>query len=60
MLGAVILCSLSEGLRFLDLPLSSGQVGSLRMILVGLILVGLCLYRPEGLVGNQAEMRLRS
>jgi branched-chain amino acid transport system permease protein len=59
-LGAVVLCALSEGLRFLDLPLSSGQVGSLRMLLVGLILVGLCLYRPEGLLGNQAEMRLRS
>jgi branched-chain amino acid transport system permease protein len=59
-LGAVVLCALTEGLRFLDLPLASGQVGSLRMILVGLILVGLSLYRPEGLIGNRAEMRLRS
>jgi branched-chain amino acid transport system permease protein len=59
-LGAVVLCALTEGLRFLDLPLSSGQVGSLRMILVGLMLVGLSLYRPEGLLGNRSEMQLRA
>jgi len=59
-LGALVLCALTEGLRFLDLPLSAGQVGSLRMILIGLVLVVLSLYRPEGLVGNRAEMGLRS
>jgi branched-chain amino acid transport system permease protein len=59
-LGAVALCVLTEGLRFLDLPLSSGQVGSLRMILVGIVLVGLSLYRPEGLLGNRSEMQLRA
>lgn len=58
--GALVLCALTEGLRFLDLPLSSSQSGSLRFIIVGLILVILCMYRPQGLLGSKAEMQLRS
>jgi branched-chain amino acid transport system permease protein len=59
-LGAILLCSLTEGLRFLDLPLSAGQAGSLRFIIVGLILIGLSMFRPQGLLGDKAEMRLRA
>jgi ABC-type branched-subunit amino acid transport system permease subunit len=59
-MGALVLCALTEGLRFLDLPLSSGQAGSLRFIIVGLILVILSMFRPQGLLGSKAEMRLRS
>jgi ABC-type branched-subunit amino acid transport system permease subunit len=58
--GAVLLCVLTEGLRFLDLPLSSGQSGSLRFIIVGLMLIGLSMFRPQGLLGSKAEMQLRS
>jgi branched-chain amino acid transport system permease protein len=59
-LGAVILWTLIEGLRFLDLPLSSGQVGSLRFILIGLILMVLSMRWPQGLLGRKAEMQFRS
>jgi branched-chain amino acid transport system permease protein len=58
--GAVLLCALTEGLRFLELPLSSGQSGSLRFIIVGLILIGLSMFRPQGLFGGKAEMQLRA
>jgi branched-chain amino acid transport system permease protein len=58
--GALLLCALTEGLRFLDLPLSSSQSGSLRFIIVGLILVILGMFRPQGLLGSKAEMQLRS
>jgi ABC-type branched-subunit amino acid transport system permease subunit len=58
--GAVLLCALTEGLRFLDLPLSAGQAGSLRFIIVGLILIGLSRFRPQGLLGAKAEMQLRA
>jgi ABC-type branched-subunit amino acid transport system permease subunit len=58
--GALVLCALTEGLRFLDLPLSSGQAGSLRFIIVGLILVILSMFRPQGLLGSKAETQLRS
>jgi branched-chain amino acid transport system permease protein len=58
--GALVLCALTEGLRFLDLPLSAGQSGSLRFIIVGLVLIILCMFRPQGLLGSKAEMQLRS
>ena len=51
---------MTEGLRFLDLPLSAGQAGSLRFIIVGLILIGLSMFRPQGLLGSKAEMQLRA
>jgi branched-chain amino acid transport system permease protein len=60
MLGTVILWVLIEGLRFLDLPLSSGQVGSLRFVIVGLMLIFISMMRPQGLLGGKAEMQLRS
>jgi branched-chain amino acid transport system permease protein len=47
-------------LRFLDLPLSSSQSGSLRFIIVGLVLIILAMFRPQGLLGSKAEMQLRS
>jgi ABC-type branched-subunit amino acid transport system permease subunit len=58
-LGTIVLWSLIEGLRFLDLPLSSSQLASLRFILVGLVLVLLCMLRPQGLLGRKAEMQMR-
>jgi ABC-type branched-subunit amino acid transport system permease subunit len=60
MLGTIILWTLIEGLRFLDLPLSSGQVGSLRFVIVGLMLIIISMMRPQGLLGGKAEMQLRS
>jgi len=58
-LGAVLLWSIMEGLRFLNLPLSAGQLGSLRFVLIGLILILLSMLRPQGLLGRKAEMQLR-
>jgi branched-chain amino acid transport system permease protein len=58
-LGTLVLWTLIEGLRFVDLPLSSGQLGSLRFVLVGLVLVLLSMLRPEGLLGRRAEMQQR-
>ena len=58
-LGTIVLWSLIEGLRFLDLPLSSSQLASLRFILVGLVLGLLCMLRPQGLLGRKAEMQMR-
>jgi branched-chain amino acid transport system permease protein len=57
--GTVVFWSVMEGLRFLHLPLSTGQVGALRFILVGLILVLLIMFRPEGFFGRRAEMQSR-
>jgi ABC-type branched-subunit amino acid transport system permease subunit len=57
-LGAVLLWVVIEGFRFLHLPLSEGQMGSLRFLLIGLILILLGMLRPHGLLGRKAEMQL--
>jgi ABC-type branched-subunit amino acid transport system permease subunit len=58
-LGSLVLWSLIEGLRFVSLPLAAGQLASLRFVLVGLLLIALSLWRPQGLLGRRAEMRMR-
>jgi branched-chain amino acid transport system permease protein len=58
-LGTVLLWSVMEGLRFLQLPLSTGQIGALRFVLIGLILILASMLRPQGLLGRKAEMQLR-
>src|SRR5829696_3485293 len=57
-LGAVILWFVLEGLRFVELPLSETRIASLRFIIVGLILIGLMAFRPQGLFGRREEMVL--
>jgi len=58
LLGTVLLWIPLEGLRFLDLGLSGGQVAALRFILVGLILILLVAFRPQGALGKKEEMVL--
>jgi branched-chain amino acid transport system permease protein len=57
-LGAVILWTVLEGLRFLDLPLAADKIAALRFILVGVILIGLMAFRPQGALGKREEMVL--
>src|SRR5215210_1243584 len=56
--GAVILWTILEGLRFLELPLSETRIAALRFIIVGLVLIGLMAWRPQGLFGKREEMVL--
>jgi branched-chain amino acid transport system permease protein len=56
--GAVILWTILEGLLFLDLPLSETRITALRFIVVGLILIGLMAFRPQGIFGKREEMVL--
>jgi branched-chain amino acid transport system permease protein len=58
-LGTALFWSIMEGLRFLNLPLSTGQLGALRFVLVGLALVVLMMLRPQGLLGRRGEMQSR-
>jgi branched-chain amino acid transport system permease protein len=56
--GAVILWFVLEGLRFIELPLSETRIAALRFIIVGLILIGLMAFRPQGIFGKREEMVL--
>lgn len=57
-LGTILFWIPLEGLRFLDLGLSGGQIAALRFILVGLVLILLVAFRPQGALGKKEEMVL--
>ncbi len=57
-LGAIVMWSVLEGLRFLELPLSETKIAALRFIILGLVLIGLMAFRPQGFFGNRKEMVL--
>jgi branched-chain amino acid transport system permease protein len=58
LVGSVIFWTLLEGMRFLDLPLSADKVAALRFVIVGLVLILLMAFRPQGVFGNKDEMVL--
>jgi len=51
LLGTLVLIVVPEALRFL--PLDSGQLGPLRQIAYGAVLVFFCFARPRGLLGGR-------
>ena len=51
LLGAVAFVLLEEGMRFLDF-IPSEYVGQARQVVLGILLVLLMLFRPQGLVGR--------
>jgi len=57
-LGALILWIFLSGTRFLSpiVPLSDFTFAALRMALIGILLVVLMLYRPQGMLGNRREL----
>lgn len=58
-LGSIILWTLLEATRFIDLPLAAEKVAALRFMIVGLALILLVAFRPQGLLGKRQEMVLR-
>lgn len=60
LVGALLLWGFLSGTRFLSPlvcpPLSFYTFSALRMVLVGLLLIVLMLYRPQGILGNKREL----
>ena len=56
--GAMVLWFLIESTRYLDIGLSGQQEASLRFMVVGLVLILLMAFRPQGLFGKKEEMVL--
>ena len=57
-LGSLIFWTLLEGLRFIELPLEEQQITAIRFIIVGLVLILLMAFRPQGVAGKKEEMVL--
>ncbi len=60
--GAIIFGVIFAGTRFFDFPpfsyFDSGERAYLRLIIIGLILIGLMAFRPQGIFGKREEMVL--
>jgi branched-chain amino acid transport system permease protein len=60
--GALLFGLVFAGTRFFDFPpfslLDSADRAYVRLIVIGLILIGLMLFRPQGLLGRREEMVL--
>ena len=56
--GAIIMWTILEGTRFIDLPISAEREAALRFMIVGLVLILLMAFRPQGIFGKKEEMVL--
>ena len=59
MVGSFVLIFMLEATRYLDLPLTDARVAALRFMIVGLVLMLLVVFRPQGLFGKREELALR-
>ena len=57
-IGAILLWALLEGTRFVELPISEEKTAALRFAIVGLVLIALMAFRPQGMFGKRQEMVL--
>jgi ABC-type branched-subunit amino acid transport system permease subunit len=56
--GAIIMWTILEGSRFMELPMSTEHIAAARFMLVGLVLILLMAFRPQGIFGKREEMVL--
>ena len=56
--GAIVMWTILEGTRFVDLPISAEREAAVRFMIVGLILILLMAFRPQGMFGKKEEMVL--
>jgi neutral amino acid transport system permease protein len=61
LLGAVIFWAYQTLTRFFlgdVIPLNDAQIGAFRIMLIGLLLMGLMIWRPQGILGKKEELTL--
>jgi branched-chain amino acid transport system permease protein len=58
--GSFFLIFVLEATRYLELPLSDARIAALRFMIVGLVLMALVVFRPQGLFGKRQELILRA
>jgi branched-chain amino acid transport system permease protein len=56
--GSIVMWAILEGSRFVELPLSAERIAAARFVFVGVVLILLMAFRPQGLFGKREEMVL--
>ncbi len=59
LVSSFILMFLLEATRYVELPLTDARVAAVRFMIVGLLLMALVVFRPQGLFGKRQELTLR-
>jgi branched-chain amino acid transport system permease protein len=57
-LASIVIGFIVSGTRFLDFPLEADKVAALRFVLIGLIIMGMMAFRPQGIFGKKEELHL--
>ena len=56
--GSIVLWTLLEGTRLIELLSDDAEIAALRFAIVGLMLILLMAFRPQGMFGKKEEMVL--
>lgn len=56
--GAIIMLTLYEGTRYIDPPGGADQESAVRFMIIGIVLILLMAFRPQGMFGKKQEMVL--
>ncbi len=56
--GSVVIGFIVSGTRFLDFPLDADKVAALRFVVIGLLIMAIMAFRPQGLFGKKEELYL--
>jgi branched-chain amino acid transport system permease protein len=57
-LGSIVISFIVAGTRFIEFPLEGDKVAALRFVLIGLIIMAVMAFRPQGLLGKKEELHL--
>jgi len=59
-IGAMLLMGFFSGTRFIEvyIPFSPSTVSAMRMILIGLVLIALMMFLPQGILGRKEELAI--
>jgi branched-chain amino acid transport system permease protein len=58
MAASVVISFIISGARFIDFPLEADKVAALRFVIIGLLIMLLMAFRPQGLFGKKEELHL--
>jgi branched-chain amino acid transport system permease protein len=56
--GSIVISFIVSGTRFLDFPIDSDKVAALRFVVIGLLIMAVMAFRPQGLFGKKEELYL--
>lgn len=57
-LGSIVISFIVAGTRFIEFPLEGDKVAALRFVLIGLIIMAVMAFRPQGILGKKEELHL--